>query len=179
MMFNQLCDLHAIPTNLQWILMDGVDNLNAVLVGPGDGMPVPGFKKLNKYPDGYRMPQGFKDDIAQGFENDTLYRYRLPRCEHGDRHPPFADHCVLCFPGGEHGDCAECSAHPELPEIMEDPVLGELSDEWAVADDKDRLERLRAAAYAAADHEDFYVSWEQETALISWEENPLLLVSDG
>ena len=179
MMFNQLCDLHAIPTNLPWILMDGVDNLNAVLVGPGDDMPVPGFKKLNKYPDGYRMPQGFKDDIARGFENDTLYRYRLPRCEHGNRHPPFADHCVLCFPGGEHGDCEECSAHPELPEIMEDPFLGELSDEWAVAEDKDRLKHFRAAAYAAAYHEDFYVSWEQKTALISWEENSLLLASEG
>ncbi|OSS53497.1 hypothetical protein B5807_01091 [Epicoccum nigrum] len=169
--FRQTCDLHAVPTNLPWILMDGVEDLNAILVGPGDDLPVPGFKNRTKYPDGYSMPQFFYDNI------ESLTKQRLPRCEHGKKHPHFADHCVHCFPNGEHhDDCAEYSAHVDVREIMKDPYKEDLCELWAEMAERDDdgtsdnlLKRARAAAY----HADWYVSWERNTANILYEENRL------
>src|SRR5690242_18469175 len=109
----QECDLHAVPTNNLWILVDDVENLNDALIGSNNDLPVPGFTELIKYPPGFRMPQGFCE---------IAHRLLPPRCQHGYLHPPFADHCMGCFPNGDnHDDCAECVAHGAVPAIIQNP----------------------------------------------------------
>ncbi|KAJ8118763.1 hypothetical protein OPT61_g322 [Boeremia exigua] len=111
--FAQDCELHAVPTNKPWILMDGLDDPNCALVGSNNDLPVPGFTELTKYPPGFRMARGFRE-----LEHSAL----PPRCKHGYLHPPFADHCMGCFPSGEnHENCSECEAHDAVRAIIDDP----------------------------------------------------------
>jgi hypothetical protein len=145
----QICDLHAITTNKPYVLTDGIDDLNEALVTTGDGLPVPGFWKLTKYPPGFTMPFGFLD-----FE----YNGRPPRCRHGNLHPPFVDHCMLCFPTGEHdGDCSECDGHEHASALKlagtEDNGMDAAGEQW----DRHQLKKIRAAAIwekKIADHMD-------------------------
>ena len=112
--FAQECPLHAIPTNNPWILMDGVEDPNNLLVGAKGELPAPGFTVATVFPAGFRIPYGFvKPDFT------TL----PPRCEHGHLHPPFVDACMRCFPTGEHdGDCAECDQHDAVKAIKQNPM---------------------------------------------------------
>ncbi|KAF9700146.1 hypothetical protein EKO04_001502 [Ascochyta lentis] len=98
----QICDLHAIPSNNLWILVDCTEDANECLVGAIGDLPAPGFAGLQKYPRGFRIPRGFLE-----VEHSDL----PPRCKHGYLHPPFTDHCNRCFPNGEHDDCHECDVH--------------------------------------------------------------------
>ncbi|KAJ4991994.1 hypothetical protein SVAN01_02589 [Stagonosporopsis vannaccii] len=107
----QECTIHAVPTNNLWILVGSIENPNDALTGTNNDLPVPGFTELTTYPNGFRMPQRFCE---------IKYDLLPPRCRHGYLHPPFADHCMGCFPNGEnHDDCAECAAHAAVPAIMQ------------------------------------------------------------
>lgn len=109
----QDCPLHAVPTNNLWILTDGVENPNDAVTGTNNDLPVPGFTELTAYPPGFRIPQGFCE-----IKHELL----PPRCQHGYLHPPFADHCMGCFPNEEnHDDCEECKAHVVVPAIVQNP----------------------------------------------------------
>ncbi|UPX15456.1 uncharacterized protein EKO05_0005902 [Ascochyta rabiei] len=111
----QICDLHAIPSNNLWILVDDcVEDANKCLSDATGDLPVPGFVNLQRYPHGFRIPRGFLE-----VERDEL----PPRCKHGYLHPPFADHCNRCFPNGEHENCPECDTHGVAREIERDPSM--------------------------------------------------------
>ncbi|KAF3006455.1 hypothetical protein E8E13_002998 [Curvularia kusanoi] len=111
--FPQTCGLHAIQTNSPWILIDGVDDLNAALVNNNNDLPVPGFTDMLEYPNWLRLHRGFRE---------IPHAELPPRCHHGYLHPPFTDHCMECFPSGEHDDCKECEAHKAARDIKESPV---------------------------------------------------------
>lgn len=133
----QECPLHAVPTNNLWILMDGVEDYNKALAGANNDLPVPGFTELTQYPRSFRMPQGF-----------CVIKHELlpPRCQHGYLHPPFADHCMGCFPNGEHhDDCAECEAHDAIPAIMQNPLNEREYHAVRQAKDKDQWRLVRGA----------------------------------
>lgn len=131
----QGCDLHAVPTNNLWILVDGVGNLNDALIGSNNDLPVPGFTALTKYPPGFRMPQGFCE---------IAHRLLPPRCQHGYLHPPFADHCMGCFPNGDnHDDCAECMAHDAVLAIIQNPFVEHQYEAMCVGWDRAQWERVR------------------------------------
>ena len=140
----QICDLHAISTNKPYILTDGIEDLNDALVTTGDNLPVPGFWKCSKYPPGFTMPHGLLD---------PEYKDRPPRCRHGNLHPPFVDHCVSCFPTGEHdGDCSECDGHAQASTLkngMNENNMNAAAQQW----DQHQWKKVRAAA-----------DWEKEIA---------------
>ena len=141
----QNCELHAVYTNKPYVFTDVVENWNDALVTTGDDLPVPGFWKCNKYPPGFIMPYGFLD---------LEHRDRPPRCRHGNLHPPFAGHCVRCFPTGEHdGDCSECDGHAHASALKvvgtKEKDINAAGEQW----DQRQLKKIRAAA-----------SWEKEIA---------------
>lgn len=151
----QNCELHAVYTNKPYIFTDVVENWNDALVTTGDDLPVPGFWKCNKYPPGFIMPHGFLD---------PEHKDRPPRCRHGNLHPPFAGHCVRCFPTGEHdGDCSECDGHAHASALKvvgtKEKDMNAAGEQW----DQRQLKKIRAAA-----------SWEEEIAHRTQYNSPLL-----
>lgn len=155
----QSCELHTVVTDHPWILLDGVDDPNEALVGDSE-LPAPGFWYEEKYPADFRVPRGF---MARRF--DEL----LPRCKHGQLHPPFVDHCVRCFPDGKHEeDCAECDAHAIVRQVINNPREESTVETKRKTQDGDQKGRAQKDAMI----EKFYQHQEELTALHSnnyWE----------
>ncbi|KAJ4317424.1 hypothetical protein N0V94_004956 [Neodidymelliopsis sp. IMI 364377] len=102
----QVCDVHAVPTNNIWVLIDSCfEDPNRRIVPECGSLPVPGMLTRTSYPPEFHITPGF---LQVPFER------LVPRCEHGHLHPPALEFCPECFPSGQHRDCLECESHPVL-----------------------------------------------------------------
>lgn len=99
----QICDLHEMVSDSIFVLVDAsFRDMNDYISDLGGPLPVPGFPLLPRCPTGFRTQPGFRQ---------IPYEELKPRCAHGLIHPPRASYCRICFPGGYHVGCMECSRH--------------------------------------------------------------------
>ncbi|KAF2621570.1 hypothetical protein BU25DRAFT_233951 [Macroventuria anomochaeta] len=118
--------------------------------------PIPDFTELTKYTLGFRMPQGFLQ-----IEHEAL----PPRREHGYLHRPFTDHCMGCFPTGEHNDdCSEYNAHNAVRAIKYDSSREREYEAVHTKWDRAQFGRIRNAE----EHKKIGVLNAQHYASVSW-----------
>lgn len=152
----QVCDVHAIPTNNIWVLLDdSTRDLNQYLEPVEDSsLPAPGMYHLTSYSAGFRLPQRFLQ---------IEYEKLCPRCAHGHLHPPAFEYCVDCFPDGQHFDCAECESHLLLQKpVGQDIPLVEHREIECMKLQID--ERLMDQVYTARVDIRCFSQWEVDTA---------------
>lgn len=106
----QHCDIHAIPTNSIWILLDSsAGDVKDQLAATNSSLPAPGMLAFTSYAPDFRITPGFMQ---------VSYETLPPRCKHGHLHRPAFEFCLGCFPTGQHYNCVECEDHPILQKPM-------------------------------------------------------------